>query len=493
MRPLGGLSFRLQFDRPYKPRAMTSDLCFLSASALLAGYRGGRFTPIDAVSSVLRQIDRVNPSLNAIVTMDADGALAEARASEVRWHDGVPRGALDGVPITIKDNIPVAGMRSTWGSRLYSGFIPTVDELPVARLRSAGTIILGKTNVPEFTLQGYTENPVFGITRNPWDPLLTPGGSSGGAVAAVAGGLGPIALATDGGGSIRRPASHAGLVGLKPSRGRVPRCDGFPVILPEFEVAGAIARTVTDLVLAMEVASAPDARDPGSLPFAASPFRLGESLPAQRILYVPTFADAPVDPEIAAAVAEVARRWSRLGHHVEEMRDFTLSDPINQAWPVISRVGLAWLLAMHPSWQDRVGPSIRAFADGALEIPATEYFEALNTAAVLRHRLGILFTEYDVILTPTTAALPWPAGEPHPKLIAGREVGPRGHAIFTVLANASGCPAISVPCTPAANGLPIGFQLIAPIGGDQVLCALALQYEREHPWADRWPNLAKDI
>ena len=471
---------------------MANGLCYLSARELAAGYGSGRFTPVEAVASVLQQAARVNPLVNAIVTMDGDGALAEARASAARWRSGVPRGPLDGVPITIKDNIAVAGMRSTWGSRLYSGFIPTIDELPVTRLRGAGAIVLGKTNVPEFTLQGYTENPVFGITRNPWDARLTPGGSSGGAVAAVASGMGPLALATDGGGSIRRPASHVGLVGLKPSRGRVPRCDGFPAILPEFEVAGAIARTVTDLVLAMEVVSVPDARDPGSLPFAASPFRLPDSIPAQRILYVPTFADAPVDPEIECSVEEVARQWSRLGHHVDAVRDFRLSDPINEAWPIVSRVGLAWLLAMHPNWQDRVGPSIRALADGAAGIVATEYVEALNTAAVLRHRLGVLFTEYDIVLTPTTAALPWPADETHPKRIAGREVAPRGHAVFTVLANAAGCPAISVPCTPAANGLPIGFQLIAPIGGDELLCALALQYEREHPWAERWPALVKE-
>jgi len=464
-------------------------LCLLSATALVDGYGSGRFTPVDVIESVLLQIARVNPTLNAVVTLDADGARAQARASAARWRSKLPRGPLDGVPITVKDNIPVAGMRSTWGSRLYGGFVPEVDELPVARLRAAGAIIIGKTNVPEFTLQGYTENPVFGITRNPWAPALTPGGSSGGAAAAVGSGLGPIALATDGGGSIRRPASHVGLVGLKPSRGRVPRCDGFPAILLELESIGAIARTVADVVLAMQVITPPDARDPASLPYGAAPFALPGTLPPLRILYVPAFGEAPVDPEIEESVLAAARHLERLGHRIEPLRNFRLSDPINEAWPVISQVGLAWLLAMHPDWEDKVGASILPIGRSGAAIAATSYFQALDTAAALRQRLGMLFTQYDIVLTPTTAALPWPAGATHPTRIADRDVGPRGHAIFTVLANASGCPAISVPCAPSANGLPIGFQMIAALGADELLCALALQYERAHPWVDRWPTL----
>jgi aspartyl-tRNA(Asn)/glutamyl-tRNA(Gln) amidotransferase subunit A len=471
---------------------VSENLCLLSACALSAGYRSGRFSPVDVVESVLAQITRINPALNAIVTLDGEGARAQAHASEARWRTGAERGPLDGVPITVKDNIPVAGMRSTWGSRLYSGFVPLVDELPVARMRAAGALILGKTNAPEFTLQGYTANPLFGVTRNPWNPALTPGGSSGGAVAAVASGFGPIAIATDGGGSIRRPASHAGLVGLKPSRGRVPRCDGFPAILLDLEVAGPIARTVGDVVLAMQAISVADARDPGSLPYSAAPFELPASLPARRILYISTFGGAPVDPEIEASVSAAAQHLARLGHKVEELRDFRLPNAINDAWPVISQVGLAWLLAMHPGWEDKVGAPIKAIAQSGAGVPATDYFDALNTAAALRAQLGALFTEYDVLLTPTAAALPWPAAETHPATIAGREVGPRGHAIFTVLANASGCPAISVPCAASGAGMPIGFQMVTPLGSDELLCALALQYEGAHPWGARWPALLEE-
>ena len=202
---------------PTKASDESRPLWALSATELMAGYVAGRFTPLDAIDSVLERIDDVNPLVNAVVTSDADGARRAAAASAERHRTGKPLSAIDGVPITVKDNIPVKGMRSTWGSRVFANYTPEADELPIARLRNAGGIIVGKTNCPEFTLQGYTDNVLFGPTRNPWNLALTPGGSSGGAVTAVAAGLGPVAIGTDGGGSIRRPASHTGLIGLKPS------------------------------------------------------------------------------------------------------------------------------------------------------------------------------------------------------------------------------------------------------------------------------------
>jgi len=203
------------------------ELWQLSAAELASAYRDGLTTPEAALQATLARVEDINPRVNAIVTLDLDGARLAAAASTRRWCDGKPLSVLDGVPITVKDNILVRGLRATWGSKLFADFVPDADEQPIAQLRNAGVVILGKTNVPEFTLHGYTDNLQFGATSNPWDLSLTPGGSSGGAVAAVATGMGPIAIGTDGGGSIRRPAAHTGLVGFKPSRDTVPRACGF--------------------------------------------------------------------------------------------------------------------------------------------------------------------------------------------------------------------------------------------------------------------------
>ena len=255
---------------------LATDLSRLSAKDLAEGYARRSFSPVEVLESLLARIAQANGALNAIVTLDAAGARAAAAASGKRWRDGNALGPLDGVALTVKDNINVRGMRTTWGSRLYADFVPAVDDLPVARARAAGMVILGKTNVPEFTLHGFTDNAVFGTTRTPGDLRLTPGGSSGGAVAAVAAGMAPVALATDGGGSIRRPASHTGLVGFKPSRGRVARADGLPPILLDYEVAGVIARTTRDATLLMEAIAVAHPRDPASAGFGGVRWRLPE-------------------------------------------------------------------------------------------------------------------------------------------------------------------------------------------------------------------------
>ncbi|HEX6136953.1 MAG TPA: amidase [Casimicrobiaceae bacterium] len=468
--------------------ASAIELWRLSAAGLADGYARRSFTPVDAVDAVLARIDAVNGALNALVTLQPEAARAEARASAARWRDGAARSRLDGVPLTVKDNLNVAGMRTTWGSRLYADFVPAVDELPVARARAAGMVILGKTNVPEFTLSGYTDNELFGPTRNPWNRELTPGGSSGGAVAAVAAGIAPLALGTDGGGSIRRPASHAGVVGLKPSRGRVARADGLPQILLDFEVVAPAARTVEDIDLLMSVIAPAHPRDPLSAPFAKRPWSLPARRP-RRILYVPRFGDAPVDPAIEASVADAARRLTELGHAVVEAPVPFDADAFNAVWPVVSQAGLAALLQGVPDWRTRIAPAFAAIVDAGRALPATALIEALWEVARMRERLGETFAGYDVVMTPSAAALPWPAREAFPRMIAGLPVGPRGHAVFAAFVNASGCPALSLPCAPSAEGLPIGFQLVAAPGRDEGLCVLAGEYERAAPWTDRWPQL----
>jgi aspartyl-tRNA(Asn)/glutamyl-tRNA(Gln) amidotransferase subunit A len=268
---------------------------------------------------------------------------------------------------------------------------------------------------------------------------------------------------------------------LKPSRGRIPRGEGFPPILLDFEVVGPVARTVADVEALMGVLGVPDARDDLSLAHG-EPFRPAAPRPC-RILYVPTLGDAPVDPEIAASVAAAARVLASLGHRVEESASFDVAVQVNAAWTAVSQGGLAWLLAQHPEWRVLLTPPLAAMAEAGAALPAARYFDAMNAAMEARRRLQGVFAKFDLILTPAIAALSWPAGETHPAEIDGRPVGPRGHAIFTAFANATGVPAISVPCKPSAAGLPIGFQLVGPFGADALLCAVAAQYERAKPWA----------
>jgi aspartyl-tRNA(Asn)/glutamyl-tRNA(Gln) amidotransferase subunit A len=466
-----------------------AELWALSATELSRAYEAHQLSPVEVLEAVLARCEAVNPRLNAIVTLDAEGTRQAARASEARWRQDKPLGSLDGVPLTVKDNIPVRGLRTTWGSSLLADYVSVEDELPVARLRAQGAVILGKTNVPEFTLQGYTHNALFGTTRNPWDLRLTPGGSSGGAVAAVAAGLGPLAIGTDGGGSIRRPAGHTGLVGLKPSTGRVARVNGLPIILHDFEVIGPIARTTADAALLFSAIAGPDPRDRSSLAFHEGARPIEPEPPQLRVLYVPRFGGSPVDPEIAAHVAEAARRIESLGHVVEESEvPFDLA-VVDRIWAVVGPAGLAWFLQGYPGWEGIVQAAMRKIAEQGGALQAADYVDALDKVTSLRAGLVQSFERYDVILTTCFAALPWAADETHPETIDGQPVGPRGHAVFTAFANAGGLPGISIPCRPARSGVPIAIQLVGAYGADELLLSLAAQYERVYPWADQWPPI----
>ncbi len=387
---------------------------------------------------------------------------------------GKPLSPLDGVPVTIKDNILVAGLRATWGSRLYGDYVPDEDELPVRRLRDAGAVILGKTNVPEFTVHGYTDNAVFGTTGNPWDPALTPGGSSGGAVAAVASGMGALALGTDGGGSIRRPAAHTGLIGFKPSRDTVKRGKGFPAILHDFEVIGPIARCVDDVIRSMEVIAGPVWA------------RLEATARRPRIAYAPSFGEAPVDPFIRGVVDQTVVQMRSLGVDIEFISPFDLADPLGAVWPIISQTGVAWLKSQHRDWEKLVSPAIAEMAASGEKYAAKDYLNALDTIAGMRRDFESLFERYDFLITPTTAAMPWPAAESHPATIDGQPVGPRGHPVFTPVANALGLPAISLPCVVEDGALPVGLQIVAAQNRDWALLAFAREYEGRL-FVHRWP------
>ncbi|WP_146585329.1 amidase [Puniceibacterium confluentis] len=463
---------------------MTDPTWKLGAAALSAAYRAGRINPVTVAADLTARIAALNPGLNAYVAL-ADDLADQAAASRVRWAAGQPLSPLDGVPVAVKDNLHVAGLPTTWGSRVLDG--PAMaDELPVARLRAAGALLVGKTNTPEFAVEGYTSNARFGTTRNPWDPALTPGGSSGGSVAAVAAGLACIAIGTDGGGSTRRPAGHTGLYGLKPSIGRIARGGGLPQILMDFEVIGAFSRELADLTLLYRALAGPNSGDPDSRALPEAP----AARQGLRIMSVPLLGTHPCDPQILDAHRALTLRLENLGHHVTEgALPLDLSE-IDAFWGHFAQIGLARLAATLPAMQEKASAQYLAMAETGKAVPATALFAALQAVQRLRSECSRLFRDWDVIVMPCAAAQPWPAGESHPEEIAGQPVGPRGHAIYTGWVNAAGHPALAVPAGRDAAGLPIGCQLIGDMGAESQLLDLAATLAAAEKRAWEWPAFA---
>ncbi|HUO23264.1 MAG TPA: amidase [Caulobacteraceae bacterium] len=440
-----------------------------------ADLREGTLTARALLDHYLERIDRLDPEINAFVFLDPLAGIA-ADASDARLRAGQPLGPLDGIPVSIKDNLLVKDCPAVWGSPLYADYAPDHDETPVARLRAAGAVLFGKTNTPEFSLRGFTDNPVFGATRNPWNLDLTPGGSSGGAAAAVAAGLCPIALGTDGGGSIRRPAAHTGLFGLKPSLGRIERGDGFPPLMFDCEVVGPLSRGVRDGRLLFEALRAHKRTCP----------KLGPL----KILAVERFGDAPVEPLLLERFRQVAADLEGLGHTVRFGRlPFEIGDAM-LAWQALTSASLSWLAEQEPRFMEEASSEFVDQAKGGRNLSAADYVALTQTLFEFRTVVRRAFERTDVIMTPCAAAQPWPIDRPYPPVIDGQSVGPRGHAVYTAWVNACGHPAVALPGRPDAYGLPTGVQLVAAKDHDELLLDLAETYEGAHPWQDRWPPIA---
>jgi aspartyl-tRNA(Asn)/glutamyl-tRNA(Gln) amidotransferase subunit A len=467
---------------------MSLALWQLPATELQRRYRDRSLTPLAVVQAVLARMDAVNPRLNAVVARRDDAALAEAAAATKRFAQGDALSALDGIPLTVKDSLFSVDLPTTCGTAALREHRPAHDELAAGRAIAGGALLIGKTNVPEFANDGYTANPLFGATGNPWNPALTPGGSSGGAVAAVAAGIGPLAIAQDGGGSIRRPASHTGLVGLKPSLSAWPRQHTLPGLLLDFDVIGPVARTVADARLLFDALRGPSAADRSSMAAAWAAAQPQPTGPL-RVLYVEHLNDNPLDRQIADNCRRAVQRFGELGHRVEHgVLPLDVSF-ILEAWPQIGQVGLAAMFDEHPDWEAQASAKYREAADLGRNVSGPRIWQIMERVRRLRADSTALFERVDVIVMPAAAALPWPAAMPYPTVINGQEVGPRGHAVYTGWVNAAGLPGLALPASPSAEGLPIGLQLIGAFGSDDLLLDLGEAYEAIAPWADRWPEL----
>ena len=436
----------------------------------------------------LARLEAVNPRLNAVIARrDAAVRSTEAAAPRGAMRVARPLSPLDGVPLTVKDSLlHRRPCRRPGARRRCAGIVPATTNSPVARARAAGALIIGKTNVPEFALEGYTDNPLFGVTAQSVEPALTPGGSSGGAVAAVAAGIAPLAIGQDGGGSIRRPASHTGLVGLKPSLGAVPREHVLPSLLLDFEVIGPLARTVADARLLFDVMRGPAAVDRSSLAAAQAArsraARPAAAHPVRRTLRRRAAGSADRSQRRrSGAAARIARPSGRTGALPLDLDFFA------EAWPQIGQIGLAQLFERHPDWAAQASPKYLrhggAGTRAAGRAPVAD--PRAGAAAAARQRGAVRGHRRDRHAVRRSIAVA--RGGRLPDRIDGQEVGPRGHAVYTGWVNAAGLPALALPCAPSREGLPIGMQLVGRYGSDDLLLDLGEAYESAHPWADRWP------
>ncbi|RNF34362.1 amidase [Paracoccus methylarcula] len=467
---------------------MTKDVFWkLGICELSQAYRNGAMTPIEVAEAYRARIDRIDPILNCYVAINP--ALAdEAAESADRIAAGAPRSPLEGVPVAVKDNLVTRGMPVSWGSAVFAEQgICSHDELPVSRLREAGAVILGKTNTPEFAVEGYTHNRLYGTTGNAWNPALTPGGSSGGSVSAVAAGLAAAAIGTDGGGSIRRPAGYTGLLGLKPTIGAVPRAGGLPQVLLDFEVVGGLARSAADQRVLHAVLAGEDRADPMSRRRIS-----GQPLPESlRILYVPVLGDNPCDPGILKCCGELADRLRDLGHQVtEDAMPFDLA-ALNDFWPRFGQIGLAAMRNAIPEMAAKASSPYLDMADMGASVAAPDFYAALDLVRDLRAATSAFFADWNVIMTPSSAAQPWAAAEPFPPEIAGRPVGPRGHAVYTGWVNAAGLPGLNLSAGMDGDGMPVGAQLVGDLFSESMLLDMAASLEADHGgW--RFPDWLDD-
>jgi len=465
------------------------ELCWMSAAALAAAIKRKKLSPVEVTRAVLDRIERVNPRLNAYVTITDDQAIRDARAAErAVGKRGARLGPLHGVPFSTKDLVITKGVRTTFGTRFYADHVPTEDAPMVARMKAAGGIQLGKTNTPTFGWIGAPHNLVFGITRNPWNTDRTPGGSSGGASAAVAAGLGPVAIGTDGGGSIRIPASCAGIFGHKASYGRIPVYP--PSGAWSLSHIGPMTRTVEDAALMMNACAGPDERDQYSLPADGIDYvkALKGSLKGLRIGWSPDLGFARVvDPEVEATCAKAARRFRELGAKVDEAR---LGWPSPKAaWEAVFCGGIATRMAPYLDRPNDIDPGLLPIIQDAVKWPASRYVQAWFDRLTWYDHVRRYFETHDLLLTPTIATPPFKVGLDNPLEIAGRPVEAYDWIPFTFPFNLTGNPAASVPCGFTKDGLPIGLQVVGRRFDDVTVLRAAAGFEKLAPWADRKPAI----
>nr|WP_202508055.1 amidase [Amycolatopsis rubida] len=442
----------------------------------------------EVLQAHLDRIEQVNPQINAIVTLTAERALSEAAAADERLAHGEEVGPLHGIPVAHKDTHDVAGVRTTYGSPIFADHVPDSDTLVVERIRNAGAITLGKTNTPEFGAGSHTMNSVFGATRNPYRRELSAGGSSGGAAAALAAGLQPLAEGSDMGGSLRNPASFCNVVGLRPSPGRVPT---WPAALPweALGVQGPMGRTVADVALLLSVIAGHDERNPIALDQPAAPFAgsLDADLAGLRVAWSPDLGGLPVDPAVTAVLEPAVRVFAELGCRVDPAcPDLAAADEVFRTlrgW--LFHTGFSGLLEEHP---DKMKQTLAGNIAFGATLSGADIARAQTRQLQLITGMREFFTEYDLLLAPVSQVPPFPVEWEYPETVAGQPMHDYLEWMRSAYSiSATGCPALSVPAGFTGDGRPVGLQIIAPLRGELRLLRAAHAFEQATGHGNRRP------
>ncbi len=468
-----------------------NEILTLSLTELAERLARREVSPTELMTAVLDRIEATNDALLAFVALrDRESLLADARAAEERIGRGEGR-VLEGVPLGVKDLEHVKGLPNTEGSLLFKERISGHDDVHVARLRAAGAIVVGKTNAPEFGWTAITKNLVYGVTHSPWSLDVSPGGSSGGSSAALAGCVCPLVTASDGGGSIRIPASYTGAFGLKPSYGRVPISPREDWPWGMTSVYGPLTKTVEDAALFLDLVAGPDPRDPTSLPPPGLSYREEVAKPLEpglRIGFSPDLGYAVVQSDVAEAVGDAVACFEKLGHSVKPLRGGP--PQLGVDWAMLGSFELAVRLADH--LPERAGELHRTLAE---QVRRSTGIEPATWKRISDERLELSewcasqFEEFDLLVTPTVPTDPPPAKGPFPTEIEGRAANLMSAGSFTIPFNLSWHPAASVRAGLSRRGLPIGMQIVGPRHRDDLVLRAARAFERERPWHPRWPTL----
>ena len=470
------------------------DLAYAPATELLDLIAARKVSPVELTELYLDRIERLDSRLRSFILVTADHALASAKAAESAVLRGDTLGALHGLPISIKDTQMTAGIRTTQGSLLFEDRVPQRDSAVVEKVRTAGAVVLGKTNAPELGFVGTCQNRLGPDGANPWDTSRTPGGSSGGAAAALAASLCPLATGSDGGGSIRIPANFCGVYGIKPTQGRVSAYTGLegPPMPNIFSQNGPLSRTVRDAALLLSVLAGHDPRDPTTLREAPPDFEAAVDfdISGMKIAWSPDFGFADVDPDVARVTSAAARVFEDIGCHVEET-DLKLDPPYDTYGALMTADSYARYGEYLRSHGDMLTGYGRFFIEHGAGVTAADYAQCLGMIDRLKATMSDLFEDYDLLLSPTACFPAFPNGE-YPGEVSGKSAFPDQYfnGAFTMPINAIGHTAATVPAGFSSDGLPIGLQIVGRRGGEEAVIAASAAFERTRPWAQNRPPVS---